>query len=497
MSRSSLTYHARQWSAKVTIIVIAIFATCAAGATFATPVAAEVGVPAGTVQQDGADAQFLDYAPASAAPGVVCLVDSGVDSNPDTSPTLVGSFALSSGTDTQDELSRVNPPLPGGHPDGHGTYMDMLMAAPRNGWGMVGIAPSSVRVLNVKALGAGHSTFPFSEYTSAIQYCEQQSSTFAITVINLSLGSGTQPSSSDLSNLQNQVDAARQHGVSVVAAAGNNDEAVEYPAAATGVFAVGAADANPANLGVFCSFSNRGPPLSILAPGCGSQSEPGGGGGLDIAFSDTGEPAWAQGTSEASAIVSSVMASMRAYGPTLTAAQVEGCLISSEVNGGNLDVAGAFRACGLGQIVAEGTAAYNAANPPPAQAQSLPPSSTSVANVPSHGKSAATPAPRILRVHFVKPKLTVTVASIPTGFRLRIEIQIKDRHGRFTTITGATSNSRTVVLRALRWDRVRAFFLTTSGHSAITYRSRPVAPVRHKIVLGLSPLGAVTGSIWP
>jgi hypothetical protein len=494
MSRSNLTYHARPWSAAVAIIAIATFATCAAGAT---PVAAEVGAPAGTVQQDGADAQFLDYDPAPAAPGVVCLVDSGVDPNPDTTPTLVGSFALSSGTDTLDELSRVSPPLPGGHPDGHGTYMDMIMAAPRNGWGMVGIAPSSVRVLNVKALGAGRSTFPFSEYTSAIQYCEQQASALAITVINLSLGSGTQPSSSDLSNLQNQVDAARQHGISVVAAAGNNDGAVEYPAAAPGVFAVGAADANPANLGVFCSFSNRGPPLSILAPGCGSQSEPGGGGGLDIAFSDTGESAWAQGTSEASAIVSAVMASMRAYGPTLTAAQVEGCLISGEVNGGNLDVAGAFRACGLGQIVAEGAAAYNAANPPSAQAQSLLPSSTTVANVPFHGKPAAPGAPRILRVHFVKPRLTVTVASVPTGLRLRIEIQVKDRHGRFATITQATSSSRTVLLRASRWDRVRAFFLTTSGRSAIAYRSRPVAPVRHKIVLGLSRLGAVTGSIWP
>ncbi len=203
MSLSSLMYHARRWPAAVTIIGIATFA---AGATFAVPAAAEVGAPAGTVQQDGADAQFLDYTPPPAAPGVVCLVDSGVDLNPDTTPTLVGSFALSSGTDTQDELARVNPPLPGGHPDGHGTYMDMIMAAPRNGWGMVGIAPTSVRVLNVKALGAGQSTFPFAEYTSAIQYCEQQAAMLPVTVINLSLGSGTQPGPSDLSNLENQVE---------------------------------------------------------------------------------------------------------------------------------------------------------------------------------------------------------------------------------------------------------------------------------------------------
>jgi hypothetical protein len=491
MSRSSLTYHARRRPIAVTIIAIATSATCAAG-TFASPAAAEVGAPAGTVQQDGADAQFLDYTPPPAAPSVVCLVDSGVDADPDTTPTLVGSFALSPGTDTEDELVRLNPPLPGGHPDGHGTYMDMIMAAPRNGWGMVGIAPLSVRVLNVKALGAGESTFPFAEYTSAIQYCEQQAATLPVTVINLSLGSGTQPGPSELSNLENQVGAARRHSMSVVAAAGNTGEAVEYPAAMTGVFAVGAADVNQANLGVFCSFSNRGPPLSILAPGCDSMSEPGGGSGIEIAFSDTGEPAWAQGTSEASAIVSTVMASMRAYGPTLTATQVEGCLTSSEVSGGSLDAAGAFRACGLGQIVNQGMAAYEAANPPLTTAQNPPPPTTTV---PPVREVAPTAAPRILRVHFVKPKLTVTVASIPTGLRLRVEIQIKYDHGRFATIAQATSTKRTVLLRALRWDRVRAFFLTPVGHSAIAYRSR--LPTRHKIVLGLPPLGVLTGAIRP
>lgn len=469
---------------------------CAAGGTVAWSAAAEVGAPAGTVQQGAPDAQFLDYTPAPAAPGVVCLVDSGVDPNPDTTPTLVGSFALSAGTDTQDELSRVNPPLPGGHPDGHGTYMDMVMAAPRNGWGMVGIAPSSVRVFNVKALGAGQSTFPFAEYTSAIQYCEQQAATLPITVINLSLGSGTQPGSSDLSNLENQVAAARHHGMSVVAAAGNSGEAVEYPAAATGVFAAGATDANPANLGVFCSFSNRGPPLGILAPGCDSQSDPAGASGIEIAFSDTGEPAWAQGTSEASAVVSAVIASMRAYAPALTATEAEGCLTSSEVNGGNLDVAAAFRACGLGQIVNEGTAAYDAANPTPAPPppQNSSPPSQAPASPPR--KAALTGAPRILSIHFVKPELSVTLAGIPAGLRLRVEAQIKGRRGRFGTIAVATGTSRRVVLCVSHWDRVRAFFLTPVGPSAIAYRAR-VLPKRPKIVLGLPPLGVLTGSIWP
>ena len=87
---------------------------------------------------------------------MVCLIDSGVDPNPDTTPILVGSDALQAGTDTNDELSKLSPRVqPGNHPDGHGTYMAMIMAAPVNGWGMAGIAPTSVRVYSVKAVGCG------------------------------------------------------------------------------------------------------------------------------------------------------------------------------------------------------------------------------------------------------------------------------------------------------------------------------------------------------
>ena len=130
---------------------------------------AEVGVPAGTVQQAAANALFLQYAPAPPTPGIICLVDSGVDPNPDTTPILAGSHALSPNTSTEDELAALNPPLPGGHPAGHGTYMAMIAAAPANGWGMVGFAPTSVRIFNVKALAAGQTTFSFSEYALSDQ----------------------------------------------------------------------------------------------------------------------------------------------------------------------------------------------------------------------------------------------------------------------------------------------------------------------------------------
>ena len=70
--------------------------------TLSAQASGEVGVPAGTVQQAAADALFLQYAPAPPTPGVVCLVDSGVDPNPDTTPIVVGSHALSPNTNTND-----------------------------------------------------------------------------------------------------------------------------------------------------------------------------------------------------------------------------------------------------------------------------------------------------------------------------------------------------------------------------------------------------------
>src|ERR1039458_5426709 len=181
---------------------------------------AEVGVPAGTVQQAAADALFLQYAPPSPAPGIVCLADSGVDPNPDTTPILAGSHALSPNTNTEDELAALNPPLPGGHPDGHGTYMAMIAAAPANGWGMVGLAPTSVRIFNMKALAAGRTTFSFSEYGSAISACQALTATMPVSVVNLSLGSATQPTGEEREELEAYVRSAHKVGLGVVAAVG-------------------------------------------------------------------------------------------------------------------------------------------------------------------------------------------------------------------------------------------------------------------------------------
>jgi len=433
------------------IVVVSLLA----GVALCGQASAEVGVPAGTVQQAAADALFLQYAPAPPVPGVICLVDSGVDPNPDTTPILAGSYALSPNTNTEDELAALDPPLLGGHPDGHGTYMAMIAAAPANGWGMVGLAPTSVRIFNMKALAAGQTTFSFSEYGSAIRDCQALTATMPVSVVNLSLGSATQPTGEELEELEDYVRSAHKAGLGVVAAVGNEGGPVQAPADVEGVLGVGASDANPANLGAFCAFSNRGADLALLAPGCGSQSEPGAGNGIEIAFSDDGAPAWAEGTSEAASIVSAAEASMRAYSPTLSYSQAQGCIASTLANGGNLDVAAAFNACGLGQVVSEGMAAYRAASPAPTQPSNTgPPAATLFP-----AKPAQQPRPRITRITFKHHVLRITVAGIPKGLRLRLLAQAKNDAGHFVTLARATTGRTTITLRVSRWDRIVARFL--------------------------------------
>ena len=84
--------------------------TLTVGAAGATTAGAEVGAGAyPTSQAIAADAQFLEYAPPPAHPGVVCLVDSGVDPNPDTTAALVGAEAEVPAWGAGDALAQTQP----------------------------------------------------------------------------------------------------------------------------------------------------------------------------------------------------------------------------------------------------------------------------------------------------------------------------------------------------------------------------------------------------
>jgi subtilisin family serine protease len=122
-------------------------------------------------------------------------------------------------------------------------------------------------------------------------------------VINLSLSS---PSSTQA--MQDAVDYAwGTKGVIVVAASGNDNGSVKYPAAYADVIAVGATDSN----GDRASFSNYGPQLDVVAPGESVLST------LATGFGDSGGwYGWGSGTSFSSPHVAGVVGLMISNGIT-------------------------------------------------------------------------------------------------------------------------------------------------------------------------------------
>lgn len=91
-----------------------------------------------------------------AQPAGLCLVDTGVNVNPDTESVVVDRTAIDGGSGND-----VSPTT-------HGTLLAMMAGAPANGWGMVGTAPHSIQIVSVRILEPGQTTFPFGYYTDGI-----------------------------------------------------------------------------------------------------------------------------------------------------------------------------------------------------------------------------------------------------------------------------------------------------------------------------------------
>src|SRR5271163_1258305 len=117
---------------------------------------AETAITAQAVADNGA---FLPYAPAPAQLAGLCLVDTGVNLNPDTAGLVVERTALDGGSGED-----VSPTL-------HGTVLAMMAGAPANGWGMVGTAPRAIQIISVGIVEPGQTTFPFSAYATGIDAC--------------------------------------------------------------------------------------------------------------------------------------------------------------------------------------------------------------------------------------------------------------------------------------------------------------------------------------
>ncbi len=184
----------------------------------------------------------------------------------------------------------------------HGSHVaGIIGAAEGNGAGIHGVAPE-VTILPVRVLasdGVGY----LSDMTQGVLFAISQD----VDVINFSIATRF-----DFKSLEDALEKARDLGIVVVVAAGNearNGNPTMYPAAYDATVSVGAVDQN----GDLASFSSQGSWLDVVAPGVGIVSAG------NTSDSDYGTKS---GTSFAAPQVSALVALMRQADPTLTPAQI-------------------------------------------------------------------------------------------------------------------------------------------------------------------------------
>lgn len=277
--------------------------------------------------------EWLPFAPAPAQPGGICMIDSGVEINPDTQTEIIAREALDGGN--PGDVSPIK----------HGTLMAMEAAAPANGWGTIGTAPTAVRIVSIRAESASDS-LAIGAYKQAIVTCQDlalRHPEYNLKVISMSIGFQGAPPPEQLAELEDAATGAHNAGLDLVAAAGDEgSQAISYPAAVPPILAIGASGQSRTQ----CSFSNGGDTAALLAPGCE----------LEEANPISGAPITEYaGTSQATAITAAALAAVRAYEPQLGPQQAEHLLTSTAQSaGGSLDITALFQVAGLNSIIEAG-----------------------------------------------------------------------------------------------------------------------------------------------
>lgn len=177
----------------------------------------------------------------STHPIIIASVDTGVDlKHPDLKGRLVKGYNL------------IDPSQPPQDDNGHGTEVaGVIAAAADNGQGVAGI-DWKAKIMPIKALDAD-GTGSEAMTVEGIRYAVDHHAN----IIDLSLGLVYYTKT-----MRDAVQYAEDHGVLVVAAAGNEGNSIQYPAAYPSVMAVGGL--LPGNQ--MEHQSNEGPELDIVAP---------------------------------------------------------------------------------------------------------------------------------------------------------------------------------------------------------------------------------------
>jgi hypothetical protein len=406
-----------------------------------------------TSQAAAANATDSTWIPAPAQRAAVCIVDTGNDLNPDTS-NVVARLSVDSepGTDRS--------------PDHHGTLMSMIAAAPYNGFGMVGAAPS-INVVSVRASRDGV-TFGGTDLARAVQRCIAYRNTYNIKVISLSLG-GTVVSGLDaglMVQTEDVVKNARRAGLDVLAAAGNHEGAVDWPAAFDPVMAVGAATED----GGRCAFAASGPEVDLWTSGCP----------VDASLPD-GSAVWVSGSSESTALVAGVLTQIRQLRPGLTADEAERALISSTQiapAGSRLDVGAAFVLAGFtdeldtGRAIASQVALRDGVSVPKSSVPTSPSVGRDIAEPTSAGDASNRGAiqhsarerlhqPSVGAVRLRKKVLSMSFKNKPRGMTAQVQIYTRMKRRAFPVLARTMS---------VVDDRFRTKVSGAVSQVSITYR---------------------------
>lgn len=259
---------------------------------------------------------------------IVTVIDTGaLLDHPDLRPRLIGGYDLISNPEIAGDGDGADPNAndPGDDPRGqsstfHGTHVaGTVGAATNNGDGVAGVTWRT-RIMPLRALGVGGGTS--FDIAQAIRYAAGLSNASRTVpperahIMNLSLGG---PGLSRVE--QGAITAARAQGVTVVAAAGNdNSGGVFSPASLDGMISVAAVDLQSAK----APYSNFGDRIDVAAPGGDTSADLNNDGLPDGVLSTLGTDAGAfnfriyQGTSMAAPHVAGVLALMLAVNPDLT-----------------------------------------------------------------------------------------------------------------------------------------------------------------------------------
>ena len=240
----------------------------------------------------------------------VAIIDTGVDAtHPDLAGNVVDQFDVSSGT----VIHRAAPTDNDACDIGHGTFVaGVIGAIGNNSVGVAGVA-WKVGIVDIAAgdpVRCGQ--FADSAVLAGIRLAIDE----GVDVINMSLGGlgDTCPTS-----FQRGIDDARAAGITVVAAAGNDEEqfpgATSIPGSCNGVVSVGAVGES----GQPAPYSDRNDWVDIAAPG-GDTSN--GGEPIVSTYLD-GAYAGAEGTSFAAPYASGVVALMKSVNADLSPTDTE------------------------------------------------------------------------------------------------------------------------------------------------------------------------------